>query len=170
MSAVSAGRVARTLVRVAASVIALVALYYLVPLDSASAPVAATFLIVGLIGFIALVAAQVRWIIRSRYPMLRGIEALAISVPLFLLLFAGTYVAMADLSIKNFGEHLSHTAGLYFSVTVFTTVGFGDITAKTDAARLVVTGQMIADLIVIGVGIRVLVGAVRRGQQRTGRT
>jgi hypothetical protein len=49
---------------------------------------------------------------------------------------------------------------------VFATVGFGDITAKTEAARLVVTGQMIVDLIIIGLGARVIVGAVTRGRQR----
>lgn len=48
---------------------------------------------------------------------------------------------------------------------VFSTVGFGDITAKTQAARLVVTGQMIADLVVLGLAIKVIVGAVRRGRQ-----
>ena len=36
---------------------------------------------------------------------------------------------------------------------VFSTVGFGDITAKTEATRLVVTGQMIADLVIIGVAV-----------------
>jgi len=45
------------------------------------------------------------------------------------------------LAVANFGGHLSHTDGLYFTVTVFSTVGFGDITAKTETARLVVTGR-----------------------------
>jgi len=49
---------------------------------------------------------------------------------------------------------------------VFSTVGFGDITAKTETARLVVTVQMIADLIVLGLGIKVIVGAVTRGRQQ----
>ena len=49
---------------------------------------------------------------------------------------------------------------------MFSTVGFGDITAKTETARLVVTGQMIADLIVLGLALKIIVGAVRRGQQR----
>ena len=44
---------------------------------------------------------------------------------------------------------------------MFSTVGFGDITAKTEAARLVVTGQMITDLVVVG--IRIILGAVTRG-------
>jgi len=33
-------------------------------------------------------------------------------------------------------------------------------------ARLVVTGQMIADLVVLGLGVRVLLSAVQRGRQR----
>ena len=48
----------------------------------------------------------------------------------------------------------------------FTTVGFGDITAKSEAARVVLIVQMLADLALLGAGARVLLGAVRRGQQR----
>ena len=47
---------------------------------------------------------------------------------------------------------------------MFSTVGFGDITAKTETARLVVTGQMISDLIILGLAIKVIVGAVRHGR------
>ncbi|MFJ5776245.1 potassium channel family protein [Streptomyces sp. NPDC093094] len=63
-------------------------------------------------------------------------------------------------------EPLSHSDALYFTVTVFSTVGFGDITAKTEAARLVVTAQMLADLVIPGLAVKVVVGAVRRGRQR----
>ena len=49
---------------------------------------------------------------------------------------------------------------------MFSTVGFGDITAKSDTARLAVPGQMIADLVILGLAIKVIVGAVRRGRQR----
>jgi voltage-gated potassium channel len=115
---------------------------------------------------LALVAFQVRAIIASRFPGLRAIEALATSVPLFLALFAGTYVVIARLSPGSFTAPLSRTDALYFTVTVFSTVGFGDITAKTEIARLVVTGQMIADLVILGLAIKAIVGAVRRGRQR----
>ena len=37
---------------------------------------------------------------------------------------------------------------------------------SVEAARLVVTGQMITDLIVLGIGIKIILGAVTRGQQR----
>jgi len=115
--------------------------------------------------FIGLVTFQVRSIIRSPFPGLRAIGALATSVPLFLLLFASTYVVMAAMSASNFGGRLTHTDGLYFTVTVFSTVGFGDITAKTQAARLVVTGQMIADLVIPGFAIKIIVGAVNRARR-----
>jgi hypothetical protein len=155
----------KLVLRVTVSVAGLLAVYYLLPLDRSSAPTAAAILVAGLVIFIALVVYQVRAIIRSPFPGLRAIEALATSVPLFLLLFAGSYVVMAHLSTSNFGEHLSHTDGLYFTVTVFSTVGFGDITAKSQTARVVVTGQMIADLVVLGLAIKVIVGAVTRARQ-----
>ena len=154
--------IGRSALRAAGSTTALVTIYYLLPLGTSRTWAAITILAIGLIALIALVAFQVRWILTSAFPGLRAIEALATSVPLFLLLFASAYVVMAKLSGSNFGEPLTRTDALYFTVTVFSTVGFGDITAKTQAARLVVTGQMIADLVVIGLAVKAIVGAVRR--------
>jgi hypothetical protein len=81
-------------------------------------------------------------------------------------MFAALYVVLGTDSASNFSQPLTRTNALYFTVTVFSTVGFGDITAKTETARLVVTVQMISDLIVLGLGIKVIVGAVTRGRQR----
>lgn len=158
--------IAWTVLRVAASIAVVVALYYLLPLDRSSEAVVVTMLVSGLAVFVVLVGFQVRAIIRSPLPGVRAIEALAISVPLFLVLFASSYFVMARLSAASFGAPLTRTDALYFTVTVFSTVGFGDITAKTQAARLVVTGQMIADLIVLGLAIKVIVGAVKRRRSR----
>jgi voltage-gated potassium channel len=157
--------IVRAVLRIVGSAAALVALYYALPLDHSSPGAAVTMLVTGLVVFAGLVAFQVRAILRSPFPGLRAIEALTTSVPLFLLLFASTYVVMATMSASNFGGRLTHTDGLYFAVTVFSTVGFGDITAKTQAARLVVTGQMIADLVILGVAIKIILGAVSRRRQ-----
>jgi len=156
--------IVRAVLRAVGSTAALVAIYYLLPLDRSSTWVAVTMLAIGLAWLIALVVFQVRWILRSRYPGLRGVEALATSIPLFLLLFASTYVVMVAISAGNFSAPLTRTDALYFTVTVFSTVGFGDITAKTEAARLVVTGQMIVDLVAVGLAVKVIVGAVKRGR------
>ena len=154
------------LLRALASTAILVTVYYLLPFDGSSSWLAVTMLVIGLALLIALATFQVRSIIASPYPGLRAVEALATSVPLFLLLFAAAYVVMATLATGSFSQPMTHTNALYFTVTVFATVGFGDITAKTEAARLLVTGQMVIDLIILGLGARVIVGAVTRGRQR----
>jgi voltage-gated potassium channel len=155
-----------TLLRALASTVGLIAIYYLLPLDTTSIGRAVAMLAIGLVALVGLVAFQVRSIIRARHPALRAVGALATSVPLFLLLFAGTYFVMGGISEANFNEPLTRTDALYFTVTVFTTVGFGDIVATTQGARVVVMGQMVAGIVIIGLGARIIVDAVRRGQRR----
>jgi len=161
-----ARKIVQAMLRALASTAVLVTVYYVLPLNDSSRWLAITMLVIGLVLFTGLVTVQVRWVATSRYPRLRAIEALATSIPLFLLLFASTYVVMAAIAAGSFSQPMTHTNALYFTVTVFATVGFGDITAKTEAARLLVTGQMILDLIILGVGVRIIVGAITRGRQR----
>jgi len=156
------------LLRALASSAVLVTVYYLLPFNHSSRGLAITMLVIGLVLLTGLVTVQVRWVATSRYPRLRAIEALATSVPLFLLLFASAYIVMATLAASSFSQPMTRTNALYFTVTVFATVGFGDIHAKTEAARLVVTGQMIIDLIILGIGVKVIAGAITRGRQRRG--
>jgi voltage-gated potassium channel len=160
------GIIVRSLLRALASTAALVTLYYLLPLDHSARWLAITMLVIGLVGLIGLIAFQVRAIIASPFPGLRAVEALATSLPLFLLLFASTYVVMGAIAAGSFNQPMTHSNALYFTVTVFATVGFGDITATTETARLLVTGQMIVDLIILGIGARLILGAVQRSRQR----
>jgi voltage-gated potassium channel len=156
----------RSVLRAVGSVIVLVTVYYLLPLDTSATWAAITILVTGLVGLTALVAYSVWSILSSPFPGLRAIEALAVIVPLFLVLFAGAYFVMERLSPASFTQPLTHTDALYFTVTVFTTVGFGDITARTEAARVLVTVQMIMDLVIIGAAIQAVVGAARHGRER----
>jgi voltage-gated potassium channel len=159
-------RVVVTLLGAFGSTVGLVAVYYLIPLDPASIGVTVGQLTVGLLALVGLVVWQVRSISKATYPALRAVGALATSVPLFLLLFAGTYYVMGGVSEANFSEPLTRTDALYFTVTVFATVGFGDITATAEETRILVMGQMIAGVVIIGLGARVIVDAVKRGQAR----
>jgi voltage-gated potassium channel len=157
---------ALSLLRAAASVVAFVVVYYLLPLDTSDRWAAITILITGLVVLIVVIIYSIRSILKSPYPGLRAIESLAVAVPLFLVLFAGAYVVMDRIAPASFNQTLTHTDALYFTVTVFSTVGFGDIIARTDAARVVVTIQMILDLVIIGVAIQAIVGAARHGRER----
>ena len=155
-----------TLLRAVGSTIGLVAIYYLMPLDPSSLGVTVGLLAFGLVALAGLIVFQVRSIIRATHPAMRAVGALSTSVPLFLLLFAATYYVMGGISEANFNEPLTRTDALYFTVTVFATVGFGDIVATTQGARVVVMGQMVAGIVIIGLGARIIVDAVKRGQQR----
>ena len=155
-----------TLLRALGSTVALVAIYYLLPLDNTSIGVVVGMLAIGLLALVVLITFQVRSIIKAPYPALRAVGALATSVPLFLLLFAGTYFVMGSISAGSFSEPMRRTDALYFTVTVFATVGFGDITAKSEAARALVTGQMVAGIVVVGIGARIIVGAIQQARRQ----
>ena len=144
----------------------LIALYYLAPLDHLAGGSLLLALIIGLFVLAAMTAYQVWAILRAAHPGVRAVEALATTVLLFLLLFAATYFLMSHTSTNNFNVHaLTRTDSIYFTVTVFATVGFGDISPTSQAARLVVTAQMILNLIVLGLGVRLIVGAVQQAGQ-----
>jgi hypothetical protein len=146
--------------------VVLVALYYVLPLDRPVDSDTAIRLLVGLLVFAGVMVWAVRTIAGSRYPGMRAAEALGLIIPFFLLLFASTYFEMARASAASFNESLTRTDALYFTVTVFTTVGFGDIVATSASARVVVIVQMLAGLLLLGAGIRVLLRAVQRGLER----
>ena len=59
---------------------------------------------------------------------------------------------------------------LYLTVTIFATVGFGDISPVSQAARVAVMFQMLLDLVILGVGINAFVSAARVGRQRQSTT
>lgn len=149
-----------------ASTVVLVAIYYLLPLDRTSIKVAIAMLLVGLLLLVGLVALQVRRIMRATYPVLQAVGALATSAPLFLLLFAATYFVMDKISGSNFNQPLSRTDALYFTVTVFATVGFGDIVATSEGARALVTAQMVAGIVIVGLGARIIVDAIKHGREQ----
>ena len=157
------------LVKVALRVVftssALVVLYYKLPMDEDQvSPVVLVALAV--VGVGALLAFQVVSVVRSPLPALRAIEALAISVPLLILSYSAAYFLLSQGDPGTFNMVLDRTKALYLTITVFSTVGFGDIVPTTNGVRLVVASQMMVDLVFLGVGIRVIVGAVQLGRRR----
>lgn len=158
--------IARGLLIAAASSVLMVAAYYTLPLGSLSDISVAAELVLGVIVLVGVVAWQLSAIERATYPAVRAVQALAVTTPLFLLLFAASYYVLSLDDPATFNETLSRSDALYLTVTVFATVGFGDITAQSEGARLLVTVQMLLDLVVLGLGLRVYLGAVKRGKAK----
>jgi hypothetical protein len=158
--------VVASLLRAGASVTVLVFVYYTVPLDR---PLdAATWIgfVLGLLAFAAIIAWQVRAILASDVPRLRAIQAVAIGLPILLLLFASTYLRISRDAPDSFTEALGRTDALYFTVTVFTTVGFGDIAPRSELARILTMIQMLTGLVVVGLVAKVLLSAVQTAVRR----
>lgn len=161
--------VRRALVRPTFTALMLTVMYFVVPLDGAADLGAVTLLVVVLFVVVLLCTWQARSIVRAEHPVIRGMEALAAVVPTYIVGFSATYYSMAAASAANFSEPVSRMGSLYFTLSVFSTAGFGDITASTDFSRAVVSLQMVGNLIIIAIGGRLLVAVVRRGQARNAR-
>lgn len=158
--------VVRSALRIVITTVLLIALYLLVPDPGHSGTRALVELGVGLVLFAALLGWHVSRILNADHPELRAVEALAVSVPVLIFVFAYTYLSLYRAGHSSFSEPLDHMGAVYFTVSVLSTVGFGDIVAKTDVGRLLVTIQILLDLVVV-VGIaRTLVLAARIGVRR----
>src|SRR3954447_17710615 len=144
----------------------IVVAYFVLPLSSAVTSQTVLWLTGGVIVLALLLAWHLRSIIRSPYPRIRAVTALATTVPLFLVLFATTYFVMGRTDPTDFSERLSRLDAAYYTVTVFSTVGFGDITPVTPVARTATMAQMVGDIVLVGLVAQVIVGAMRQGIRR----
>ena len=98
----------------------------------------------------------------------RAVIALAVLVPLFVVMFSALYLITSQSNPSAFGTAMTRTQALYFTVVVLSTVGFGDITPKTDPARLLTTVQIVCDLLLIGVVFRLILRVATRPTRRPG--
>lgn len=148
--------------------VGLVTAYYLLPLDGRRTGGASVLLACGLLTVLLVFGWEVRAITRSPHPRLRAVEGLAATFVLFLVLFAGAYYLLGRSAPESFSEPLTRTDALYFTLTTFSTVGFGDITARSQTGRVLLMLQMAGGLLLVGVAARVLASAVQAGlhQQR----
>jgi voltage-gated potassium channel len=159
--------VARAVLRSAVTATLLFALYAVAPVDGhATAAGTALRLLLAVVCIALVLAVQVRSIVSANYPDLRAIEALVTAITVFLILFALLYLGLATTDPANFTQPLNRVGALYFTVTVLATVGFGDITAQTDGARLLVIIQMLLGLGLIAGVVRVFSAAARAGTAR----
>ena len=127
--------------------------YYVLPIDSPG--VSGTVLLaVGLLLIAVIVVWQVRVIINSPFPRVQAVQAMLVGIPLLLCVFATCCYAVGVNQADSFTQPMNKVGAMYLTVTMFSTVGFGDITAKTDLARSLVTVQMLLSLVVLGLVVK----------------
>jgi voltage-gated potassium channel len=146
--------------------IIVVGCYFVVPIGSTSTIRTTASVAVDAALVVGVIYWQARRIARAEYPEIRAMEALGTILGFFLVLFASIYRTMSHSSPKAFTQPRDHMRALYFTNTAFSTVGFGDITATTDAGRGVVSVQMVIDLVLIGAVVRLLITGAKTSLKR----
>jgi voltage-gated potassium channel len=155
--------VAHTLV----SVVIIGGLYFVLPFRGDAADTAAiTRLGVGVIAFAGVMYGQVKRIARSRIPELDAVQTVVIAVALFLVTYASCYLTVSRLRPGSFSQPLDRVGSLYYTVTTFGTVGYGDIAAKSHLARLLVSSQILLDVAFVAVILRLIFGVSHRALDR----
>ncbi|MES9537096.1 potassium channel family protein [Spirillospora sp. NPDC049024] len=145
---------------------ALLVVYFTAPLNRSFTAVTGTVLSASLISLGLLVAWQARSITQSHSPRMRTVEALGTSVSLFVLVFASSYRLMSHDTPPGFSEPLTHIDALFYTITIFTSVGFSDIVPTSQTARALTAVQMLGDLVFLGIVAKVFLEAMRRGVER----
>ncbi|MEU7138146.1 potassium channel family protein [Nocardia sp. NPDC046473] len=151
-----------------AAVIALSVAYFLLPFTRIGDIRTVLLLIAGAVAICAIFAWQIRGVLRAEHPLARAVEAAVAIFGCYIIGCATVYYTLSAGEPTSFSESLTKLDALYFGVTVFATVGFGDIVATSQPARAVVLAQMIGNLILIGLALRLLTASVelRRTQLR----
>jgi voltage-gated potassium channel len=154
--------IVRSVVLSVAVVALMVGAYYALPWEGGEARSIAVRVSAGLACLVLAAAASVPMVTRAPYPWLRAVEALGFVVGVAIISFASVYVVISSRDVSSFSEPLGKTDGLYFALTTTTTVGYGDISPRTEGARIVVMIHMVTNVAVLGVTVRMIVDAARR--------
>jgi voltage-gated potassium channel len=149
-------RLLLTGLRMVAATILLLVIYSLVPVSDDLRGSVILNIVLAVLVFVAVIAWEIRGILKNDFPQLRALSALAVIIPLFIVSFAWSYLNYSIYDPTMFDISLNKTSAIYFTITVFSTVGFGDITPKSSLGQILVSVQMVADLALIAVGVNAI--------------
>lgn len=147
------------MLRLAAAAAVLIVAYYLIP---ASGPLSTTswsvLFAVGAAVLAALLLLLVGGLLRAG-PDVR-LQRLFVLLCLTVFFFADTYYLLSQTPGQIDDAH-TKTDTLYFTITTLSTVGYGDVHAASQLARIAVTIQILFDLFFIGTAVAVATGILR---------
>ena len=143
------------------TVVVLVVGYHLIRFDRGDTWQIGLVAVVALVLLFAGVVLELRAVKVAEFPTLRAVQSLTVSLVVVWLSFAGVYMILSNNDSGAFDEVLDHTGAVYFSLTTLTTIGYGDIVPLSHAARNVVMLQMVIDVLIIGVYVKLVTTTVR---------
>ena len=160
--------------RAALGVVAVLAVYYAVPVGRLPSGAGVAFSVVGVVGGAVLLV----WLAVRQLQLLAAgertdgtvrLDGLVLLVVVVVPLFAVGYLVLEKADSDQFASLSTKTDALYFSLSTLATVGFGDVHATGQLARGLVTLQIAFDLVFVGALVSVVTGQIRaRSARRTG--
>lgn len=141
------------------------ALYLVVPLprENTVSEVVILVLALGAVVAVAGWAVQRAWL---KEKVAERLRLLALVLYVAVIVFALAYVSIGTSNPAAFTESMDRVDALYFTATVLATVGFGDITAVSHGARLLVTFQMVFNILVVSTALGLIINAPRQSAER----
>ena len=155
----------RKLVYTGLTIVVPLAIYFLIPLDGRLGEVLAVGLVLATVGsLVPLSFQQARLVLRSQHPLFDALRCLISGFVLLVVSFSSAYYVLATSYEDQINDLETKLDAVYFTVTIISTVGFGDISASGQTARGIVTMQMIVNFALLGVALRVVSWALKERQ------
>jgi voltage-gated potassium channel len=150
--------------RSAIALVAVLGLYFALPVSSDSSTTRIVSQIVIAVGCLALAGAVIyrefRRMTLGEALHLTGLQLLIV-LEVVMVLFALTYFSLAIHGDQQMDGIRTRMDALYFSATTITTVGYGDVHAAGQLARVIVTVQLVFDVVFIGAFLRLITATGR---------
>jgi voltage-gated potassium channel len=152
--------------------VAVLAVYYALPVGENRSPYAQAFavtvLVVGTVVLGWLIVRQVRRQLLAGDNDAVRIQSLVTLLYMVVVLFSLGYFVLARADADQFSDLETKTDSLYFTVSTLGTVGFGDVHATGQLARGLVALQIVFDLVFVA-GLASMVGGQLRRRAEAAR-
>lgn len=161
MTRADSGSTRLELAAIVTAPILVVVVYMIAPLESGTwLGALASLTAIGVT--IPLAARRVQRVRTSDRPVLDAAAAIALFSTVLIIGFASMYFVLATHVSGEIDGIETKIDALYFTVTTAATVGFGDITADGQVARLIVTLNMVFNIVALGATVRLVSWAARQ--------
>ena len=140
----------------------LLALYFVVPVDSDPRGGPGLRAVLAILVLAALAAAVVGQVQRSIADEDRRLDGLILAILGVWVVFAMIFYVLALHQSGQVADLDTRLDSLYFSASTMLTIGYGDVHATGQAARAVVLVQMVFDVVFVATAAALLTSRVRR--------
>jgi hypothetical protein len=142
--------------------------YFVIPLDGDHAELfAGALVLVATFALLPLAIRRARHVLTSEQPVLVAAQSLAIALTLLIVSFSSIYFVLGSEHEGQINGVRTKIDALYYTITILSTVGFGDVTATGQGARALVATHMIVNLVFLAVAIRLLSSALEQRKDDT---